>query len=153
MGWFDEQIRERKQNDQEIFEESIFRMASVVLGKKRAGDLNDERIITKEAIDDILKYYHAKPVEIPGSIQDADEALEYCLRPHGIMRRSVKLEENWYRDAYGPMIAFRKEDNIPVALMSATGSTIPRAGKRKSSIKALRPSSTRRRSASTGRCR
>ena len=117
MGWFDEQIRERKQNDQEIFEESIFRMASVVLGKKRAGDLNDERIITKEAIDDILKYYHAKPVEIPGSIQDADEALEYCLRPHGIMRRSVKLEENWYRDAYGPMIAFRKEDNIPVALM------------------------------------
>ncbi len=117
MGWFDEQIRERKQNDQEVFEESIFRMASVVLGKKRAGDLNDERIITKEAIDDILKYYHAKPVEIPGSIQDADEALEYCLRPHGIMRRSVKLEEGWYRDAYGPMIAFRTQDNIPVALM------------------------------------
>ncbi len=117
MGWFDEQIRQRKQNDQEVFEESIFRMASVVLGKKRAGDLNDERIITKEAIDDILKYYHAKPVEIPGSIQDADEALEYCLRPHGIMRRSVKLEEGWYRDAYGPMIAFRREDNIPVALM------------------------------------
>ena len=117
MGWFDEQIRERKQNDQEVFEESIFRMASVVLGKKRAGDLNDERIITKAAIDDILKYYHAKPVEIPGSVQDADEALEYCLRPHGIMRRNVKLEEGWYKDAYGPMIAFRKEDSIPVALL------------------------------------
>ena len=117
MGWFDEQIRERKQNDQEGFEESIFRMASVVLGKKRAGDLNDERIITKAAIDDILKYYHAKPVEIPGSVQDADEALEYCLRPHGIMRRNVKLEEGWYKDAYGPMIAFRKEDSIPVALL------------------------------------
>ena len=56
-------------------------------------------------------------MEIPGSIHDADEALEYCLRPHGIMRRNVKLEENWYKDAYGPMIAFRKEDNLPVALM------------------------------------
>ena len=117
MGWFDEQIRQRKQNDQDVFEESIFRMASVVLGKSRAGALNDERIVTKAAIDDILKYYHAKPVEIPGTIQDADEALEYCLRPHGIMRRSVKLEENWYHDAFGPMIAFRKEDNLPVALM------------------------------------
>jgi len=117
MGWFDEQIRERKQNDQEVFEESIFRMASVVLGKSRAGALNDERIVTKAAIDDILKYYHFKPVEIPGSVQDADEALEYCLRPHGIMRRNVKLEENWYDDAFGPMIAFRKEDNLPVALM------------------------------------
>ena len=117
MGWFDEQIRQRKQNDQDVFEESIFRMASVVLGKSMTGTLDDERILTKAAIDDILKYYHYKPVEIPGTIKDADEALEYCLRPHGIMRRNVKLEENWYKDAYGPMIAFRKEDNLPVALM------------------------------------
>ncbi len=117
MGWFDEQIRQRKQNDQNVFEESIFQMASVVLGKNQAGVLDDERILTKAAIDDILKYYHYKPVEIPNSIQDADEALEYCLRPHGIMRRNVKLEENWYKNAYGPMIAFRKEDGLPVALM------------------------------------
>lgn len=117
MGWFDEQIRQRKQNDQDVFEESIFRMASIVLGKSMAGSLDDERILTKAAIDDILKYYHYKPVEIPGSIKDADEALEYCLRPHGIMRRNVKLEENWYKDAYGPMIAFRREDGLPVALM------------------------------------
>ena len=117
MGWFDEQIRQRKQNDQDVFEESIFRMASVVLGKSMTGTLDDERILTKAAIDDILKFYHYKPVEIPGTIKDADEALEYCLRPHGIMRRSVKLEENWYKDAYGPMIAFRKEDSLPVALM------------------------------------
>ena len=117
MGWFDEQIRQRKQNDQDVFEESIFRMASVVLGRSMTGTLDDERILTKAAIDDILKYYHYKPVEIPGTIKDADEALEYCLRPHGIMRRNVKLEENWYKDAYGPMIAFRKEDNLPVALM------------------------------------
>ena len=117
MGWFDEQIRQRKQNDQDVFEESIFRMASVVLGRSMTGTLDDERILTKAAIDDILKYYHYKPVEIPGTIKDADEALEYCLRPHGIMRRNVKLEEDWYKDAYGPMIAFRKEDNLPVALM------------------------------------
>ena len=51
MGWFDEQIRQRKLSDQEIFEESIFRMASVVLGKQRAGLLDDERVVTKMAID------------------------------------------------------------------------------------------------------
>ena len=117
MSWFDDQIRLRRQKDQEAFEDSLFRMASVVLGKSMTGTLDDERILTKAAIDDILKYYHYKPVEIPGTIKDADEALEYCLRPHGIMRRSVKLEENWYKDAYGPMIAFRKEDSLPVALM------------------------------------
>ena len=36
MGWFDEQIRQRKLSDQEILEDSMFRMASVVLGRQRA---------------------------------------------------------------------------------------------------------------------
>ena len=117
MGWFDEQIRQRKLSDQEILEDSIFRMASVVLGKQRAGILHDERIATKAAIDDILKYYHYKPAEIPDSIRTLDEQLEFCLRPHGVMRRSVKLEEGWYKDAFGPMLAFRKEDGAAAALL------------------------------------
>ena len=117
MGWFDEQIRQRKESDQDIFEDSIFRMASVVLGKRGAGLLNSERLITKEAIDDILKYYHYKPAEIPDTLTDPDDQLEFCLRPHGLMRRNVKLEDGWYRDAYGPMLAFRREDGLPVALL------------------------------------
>ena len=117
MGWFDEQIRQRKLSDQEIFEDSLFRMASAVLGKQRAGRLDDERIITKAAIDEILKYYHCKSVEIPDEVCDLDEQMEYCLRPHGLMRRSVKLEKGWYRDAFGPMLAFLKESGTAVALL------------------------------------
>ena len=117
MGWFDEQIRQRKLSDQEILEDSMFRMASVVLGRQRAGALHDERIATKAAIDDILKYYHYKPVEVPESVRTLDEQLEFCLRPHGLMRRNVKLEKGWYRDAFGPMLAFRKEDGAAVALL------------------------------------
>ena len=117
MGWFDEQIRQRKLSDQEIFEDSLFRMASAVLGKQRAGMLDDERIIAKAAIDEILKYYHCKVAEIPDEIRDLDEQLEYCLRPHGLMRRFVKLEKGWYKDAFGPMLAFRREDGTAVALL------------------------------------
>ena len=117
MGWFDEQIRQRKLSDQEIFEDSIFRMASVVLGRREAGALKDARIVTKAAIDEILKYYHCKSIEIPDNVKDPDEQLDYCLRPYGLMRRSVRLEEGWYKDAYGPMLAFRREDGMPVALI------------------------------------
>ncbi len=117
MGWFDEQIRLRKQSDQADFEDSIFRMASLVLGKQGAGVLEDRRIITKAAIDEILKYYRFKPVEIPDDIKDPDDQLEYCLRPRGIMHRSVSLREGWYKDAFGPMLGFRKEDGLPVALL------------------------------------
>ena len=117
MGWFDEQIRQRKESDQEIFEDSLFRMASVVLGRQRAGVLKDERIVTRDAIDRILKYYHCKSVDIPENLRDGEEQLEYCLRPYGLMRRNIRLEKNWYKDAFGPILAFRKEDGIPVALL------------------------------------
>ena len=117
MSWFDDQIRLRKQKDQEVFEDSIFRMASVVLGRPGAGALNKERIVAKAAIGEILKHYHIKPAEIPENLTDADEQLEYCLRPHGIMRRNVRLEENWYRDSFGPMLGYYGEERLPVALL------------------------------------
>ena len=117
MGWFDEQIKQRKQSDQEVFEDSIFRMASVVLGKRSFGKLNDRRREAKAAVDEILKYLHYKPVEAPDSLQDVEEQLDFCLRPYGLMRRNVKLEPGWHRDAYGPMIGFRRDDKMPVAIL------------------------------------
>ena len=117
MGLFDEQIRAMKQNDQEAFEESLLRMASVVLGDKKSDDLMDDRIVTKAAVDEILKFYHFKPVDIPDSVRSGDEQLEFCLRPYGIMRRRIHLDSKWYRNSFGPILAFRKTDGAPVALL------------------------------------
>ena len=69
MGWFEDQIKQRSDLDQQLFEESFFRAAGVVLGEKTAARISDEHIITKQAIDDILKYYHFKPVEIPAGVK------------------------------------------------------------------------------------
>lgn len=117
MSWFEEQIRQRRTNDQEIFEDAIFEMASAVLGKNRAGRLNDKRIVSQAAIDQVLKYYHFRPVEIPDRIIDEEERLEYALRPYGLMHRNVTLSGSWYRKAYGPMLVRRKEDGLPVVLL------------------------------------
>ena len=91
-------------------------MASVVTGGRRAGVIADERIVAKDAIDDVLKYYHIKPVEIPDTVTDPDEQIDYAMRPHGLMHRVVELSENWYNKAYGPMIAYLKENGAPVAV-------------------------------------
>ena len=117
MGWFKNQIQDRRDADQQLLEESFLRIAGVVMGEKDAQRIGDARIIAKNAIDEILKYYHYKPSELPESITDPDEQLDYCLRPHGMMRRSVELKKGWYKDAYGPILAFRKEDGSPVALL------------------------------------
>ena len=78
--------------------------------------LEDERLAAKEALDDILKYYHYKPVEVPENIRDFDEQMDYVLRPLGLMTREVLLEEGWYKDAYGPMLGLLK-DGGAVALL------------------------------------
>ena len=117
MGWFEKQVKQREDLDQQLFEDSFFRAAEVVLGKRAASEMSDERIITSQAIEDILKYYHYKPVELPKGVRDHEEQLDYSLRPHGIMRRTVELDEGWYRDSYGPLLAYLKEDGTPVALL------------------------------------
>ena len=117
MGHFENQIEERRKAEQQLLEDSFVKIAGIVMGRKSAEKLSDERIITKNAIDEILKYYHFKPVDIPESIEKPSEQLKYCLRPYGLMSRTIELDEGWYKDAFGPVLAFTKDGNIPVALL------------------------------------
>ena len=119
MGWFDEQIRQRKQNDDDVFADSCVNMAAAVLGSKVTGNLSDGSAAAKSAIDEILKYYHVKSREVPDNIKDTNEQLEYLMRPYGIMRRTVRLEKGWYRDAVGAMLGVMKESGRVVALIPA----------------------------------
>ena len=117
MGWFDEQIRDRKQNDDEAFAEAFANMASAITGRKIEASLNNDRAVTKDAIDEILRYYHVKSREVPDGISDVNEQLEYLMRPFGIMRRTVKLEDGWYSDAIGAMLGVLRESGRVVALI------------------------------------
>lgn len=117
MGWFDEQIRDRKRNDDEAFAEAFANMASAITGRKIDTLLNNDRVVTKDAIDEILRYYHVKSREVPDGIGDVNEQLEYLMRPYGIMRRTVKLEDGWYRDAIGAMLGVLRDSGRVVALI------------------------------------
>ena len=117
MGWFDEQIKERKKYDRETFEDAFVGISDAVMGSRISAALADERSKAKDAIDEILKYYHVKTQEVPETIKDTNEQLEYLMRPHGIMRRTVNLEKGWYKDAIGAMLGVRKSDGSVVALI------------------------------------
>lgn len=116
MGWFENQIEERRNSDSRLLEDSFVQIAGVILGERSAQKFSDDRIITKNAIDEVLRYYHFKPVEVPESITDPLDQLDYALRPHGVMYRTVDLEPGWYKDAFGPMLA-RLTNGTYVALI------------------------------------
>ena len=140
MGWFDEQVRQRKKYDNEVFEDSFLEIAGAVMGKRLSDALNDERQKTRDAINDILRFYHVRSAEVPENLKDINDVLEYVLRPHGIMRRTVELTPGWTKDASGAMLGQLKEDGSAVAFIpdKVSGYTWydPKSGTRKKISKA-----------------
>ncbi len=117
MGWFDEQIKQRKEKDEEAFEESFERLAGSILGHRIRTAFDDDKRIAKDALGEILKFYHMKAGEIPDEIKDVDEQREYLFRPYGIMRRAIILGEKWHKDAVGALLGIKKSDSSLVALI------------------------------------
>ena len=119
MGWFDEQIRQRIQNDEDVLRDSLGRIAGAVTGVYTA--LDSDRYQTQNAMYEILKFYHIRPRELPDNMTGRDAKLEYLLRPHGIMRRKITLSAGWHKDAVGPMLAVRKSNGALTALLPSSG--------------------------------
>ncbi|WMJ83971.1 NHLP bacteriocin export ABC transporter permease/ATPase subunit [Oscillospiraceae bacterium LTW-04] len=117
MGWFDEQIKTRIKKDNENFESSFIDLSSVVMGKGIVvSTINNNRKKTKNAIDEILRYYHVNSTDLPEQIKDLNAQLEYLMHPSGIMRREVKLEGTWYKDSIGPLLGYT-QDGDTIALL------------------------------------
>ena len=117
MGWFDEQIKERKLNDDELFSQAFVELTGAVLGNERVAAFRDSSFVTKDALDEIMKFYHVKIREIPTNIKELPDQLEFLLHPYGIMRRVVELTPHWHRNAFGAMLGRLKEDGRIVALI------------------------------------
>ena len=118
MGWFDEQIRQRMQSDKTAMKKSFNKLAGAVVGEETmVYELEDRFSVARQALEEILNYYHCPIVDIPTSIEDIDEQMAFMLRPTGMMTRPVTLTEGWYKDAIGPMLGFLKDSGLVVALI------------------------------------
>ena len=113
----DDQIKQRQQHDDEMLRDTYAAFAGVVLGKSVQRELMSEEKLTRHAIEDVLKFYHAVNMEVPDSLTDPKERLDYLCRINGIMYRSVDLQKGWYKDAVGAYLGVRKSDGMTLALL------------------------------------
>ena len=116
MSWFDEQIRLRKQMDDQSFAASLREAAGTVMGGETPY-MRDDRVLTGSALEKVLAYYHLTYRPAPDSIKGLEEQLEYILHPQGMMYRRIKLTDGWQKDATGAFLGFSKEDGSPLALI------------------------------------
>ena len=56
MSLFKNQLKQREEADNDLFEESFFDVVDSVVGSRSAQDLSDSRIVAKNDIDD---YYYS----------------------------------------------------------------------------------------------
>ncbi len=120
MYWFDEQLRNRMANDEDTFMGALAELSSLAMDDSKVLHNTSKRQRTKNAIDDIAAYFKVELIPIPDAIDEIHSALDYALRPAGIMKRKVELKEGWYKDAIGPMIGSLQNNDV-VALIPTGG--------------------------------
>lgn len=120
MGWFEEQIKMRRDSDNEALDDSLKNVSAIIKGKK-GFSFGDDREKIKGVLDEILAFFHIRSREIPPEVKDLNDQMEYLFRPHGIMYRPVKLEKNWYKNASGAMLGKLKTGEAVALLPDKLG--------------------------------
>lgn len=117
MGWFEEQIQNRINEDQNDLNDVIIEMAGIITNSRILSRFNNDRISVNNAMAQILKYYDAQIVEASDDKkQDIRELLEYHCRMAHIMYRNVVLEPGWSKKAFGAMLGTLKDSGKIISI-------------------------------------
>ena len=121
MGWFDEQIEDRKKQERRMLTDSYEKLQLTVTGRK-SGESFLEGEDVNDAIEALLKYFGIRERTIPANVRDLEGRLDYLLSSSDIMYRKVTLEEGWHEDAMGVLITNLAESGAVITVMrDATG--------------------------------
>lgn len=110
MGWFSDQVKERKANNQKAFENSFMDLAGV----------NDESAIATRddfIIKQLIKYFDCPNFNLPDGLKTLDNKLDYTLKTTGVLSRKIELTDSWNLDNRDPILVFTKNNKIPILMI------------------------------------
>ena len=117
MGWLESQIETRARLDAQMTNRAYAELASSV---SPAGSAPLVEVDTAEQIDAAVQvclgYCGVEAGPIPEGVTDRERRIDALCRPSGILRRDVRLEGDWYRSAFGAMLA-TLDTGEPIALL------------------------------------
>jgi len=117
MNDFTRQLYERLRQDDKDMSEALMDVADSLSGRQRFHDQAASVEEVRREIETICRYYHAPfPENIPET-EDVNELIDYIVRPSGIMRRRILLQEKWWKNGDGAVLAVRKDNGRITALI------------------------------------
>lgn len=117
MTVFGKQLILRQNNDQKNISNALQDIADASRGKSRYHE--DEKSIdaARHEVETICQYYQMKiPAEIPVT-EDVNEMIDYVTAPSGITHRRIQLDENWWKNGEGAILAVIKDNGQMQALL------------------------------------
>ena len=112
MGWFDRQIRDRRQQERVELAHAYWSLASVI--NKRSDKTFSEEYDTdeKNALIKICDYYHIECNFLKEESETLEGQLERLQNTVGLISRQVVLKGKWWKDMDLPFIAERKDGQV-----------------------------------------
>ena len=114
MGWFEDQITERKKLDDELLQESFKSLSGMEV--KNLGDMSEKVAREDYAISQILSYFKHQMVDIPSGIKDFNDKLNYALGQYDVQYRKIMLDDAYAGDYKCPLVIFTILSNSPVVI-------------------------------------
>ena len=114
MGWFEEQVKQRKKLDAKTFEDSFKSLAGIHV--KNQKKLSDNEIRENFAISQILNYFHHQMVDIPTGVIKFKDKLNYVLGHFGIEYHKVELTGEYVNEHNSPLLIYTLIGDIPIIL-------------------------------------
>lgn len=122
MGWFDDQIRERIENDNQDLHNACLDLAAVVGNK--TGEFHyskSDRNIRQMAFAQLCHYFKIREPKQMELSDDLMRDVGSVFQPAGIMYRRVRLDEGWWKRSVGPLLGITKEDQVIAFLPKTMG--------------------------------
>ena len=110
MGWFADQIKQRKEQNQKTFEQSFKTLAGINDSIESAS--RDDFIISQ-----LTKYFKYPDINLPQGLNTLSDKLDYTLKNVGVIAKKIELTGTWNLDYREPILVFTKDDNIPILML------------------------------------
>ena len=114
MGWFEDQVKQRKKLDAKTFEDSFKSLAGIHV--KNQKKLSDSEIRENFAISQILNYFHHQMLDIPTGVTEFKDKLNYVLGHFGIEYHKIALTDEYVNEYSSPLLIYTLVEEIPIIL-------------------------------------
>lgn len=122
MGWFNDQIRERIENDNQELNNACLDLTAVVGNQKTAPKYKvADKNIRQMAYEELCRYFRIQMPKLGNLSDDINKDISLVFGPSGVMHRRVKLDKDWWKRGIGALLCETKDDKVIAVLPSNFG--------------------------------